>query len=319
MAENIKISVALAACNGARYIAEQLQSLLEQSLTPDEIIITDDSMDDLTYGAILPFLPCGKIRYLKNPTPLGVAKNFEKAISLARGEVIFLCDQDDFWLPEKIATLYHTLQTNPDIDGVFCNSTLVNSDLEPCGGTLWNLRQFSAAMQKQLNSACALKVFLKRVTCSSHNIAFKRRALEYLLPFPELAPFYPDTFIALSIAANSRWRAIAQELTLYRLHGSNESSPAGGGLTSARRARANHAALRNALLAEEIIARTPDKLPSATRSTLQKFAEFHHRRDTYSSNIAVRTLQVLNQMLKLNYYNFAGNLRTIIADIIIST
>lgn len=317
MAEKIKISIALATYHGSRYIAEQLQSLLQQTRVPDEIIICDDSSDDSTYEAVKPFLSDQRIGYHKNTSPLGVAGNFEKALSLTHGEIIFLCDQDDVWLPEKVDTLYQTLQNDPEADAVFCNSTLVNETLQPLGKTLWDLRNFTGNMQKQLNSGHALEVFLKRVTCSSHNIAFKRRCLEYILPFPELKPFFPDTFIALSIAANGKWHAVDQALTLYRIHSSNESSPSGSGLSAARRSRADRAALRSALIAGEIIRRRGDKLPCNIVCQLKKYAIFQKQRDSYSCNLLLRTLQVLREACKLNYCRYSSNFRTFFADILL--
>jgi len=317
MAETIKISIALAAYNGSRFIAEQLRSLLQQTRVPDEIIITDDSDDDQTFAAVKPFLSDPRIVYYKNETALNVSGNFAKAISLTRGEVIFLCDQDDVWLPGKVEKLYTILQENPDIDGVFCNSELVNAELSGLGITLYDRRKFSNAMQKQLNSGEALKVFLKRVTCSSHNIAFKRRALGYIMPLPELAPFYPDTFIGLSIAADSSWRAVPECLTLYRIHSNNESAPKSGNLTAAARARANRAAWRSAQLAEIIIARANGKLPAGKLRMLQKFAAFQKKRDAYSKNLFLRTVQVFFQAVKWNYCRFANGFRTMIADILI--
>ena len=145
------------------------------------------------------------------------------------------------------------LQSDPALDGVFCNSALVNEKLEPLNRTLWDLRRFTPNMQKDFSDGNALKVFLKRVTLSSHNIAFKRRMLEKLLPFPELSPFYPDTFIALLIAAAGKWQAMPETLTLYRIHSSNESAPVQGALSSARKARKLRAAYRNAELANIII------------------------------------------------------------------
>ena len=79
MPEKTVISIAIAAYNGGKYIAQQLESLLDQTLLPDEIIICDDSEDDLTFQSVEKFLPDSRIKYFRNPIPLGVAKNFEKA------------------------------------------------------------------------------------------------------------------------------------------------------------------------------------------------------------------------------------------------
>ena len=87
MSKSINISVALAAYNGAEYIAEQIKSLLVQTLPPDEIVVSDDSNDENTFNA-LPQDP--RIHYLKKSRRSGVTGNFENAISHCRGEYIFL-------------------------------------------------------------------------------------------------------------------------------------------------------------------------------------------------------------------------------------
>ena len=310
------ISIALAAYNGKKYIAQQLESLLKQTRLPDEIVICDDSTDDLTYQALEPFLSSGIIKYIKNPQPLGVVKNFEKAINHCTGEYIFLCDQDDVWLPEKVEILANTLSENPTVDGVFCNSFLVDENLVKLNKTLWDIRKFTNPMQKTLAAGAALKVFCRRVTCSSHNTAFKRRALEYIMPFPELEPFYPDTWIAFSIALNGSWAAINQCLTLYRVHNNNQSNPVGNTVKAARRARKSATAQRNFLLAGEILDRS--HVAGATeRKMLENFALHHRKRSAYSCNIFIRSWQVVCELLSWRYSKYSNGWRTAAADIVL--
>ena len=315
MQADAKISIAIAAYNGGKYIAEQLASLLAQTRLPDEIIICDDSADELTFQAVQKFLPCNIIRYIKNPEPLGVSRNFEKALSLTSSEYIFLCDQDDVWLPGKIESLAAVLDKNKDIDGVFCNSILVDEKLEPLDKTLWELRNFTPAMQKMLAGGNALEVFCRRVVCSGHNIAVRRRALEYIMPFPELAPFYPDTWIALAVALNSNMQMCNELLTLYRIHDSNRSNPAGNLWQSARRSRNNSAAARNSMLAEELLQRSKAADP-ARRKMVENFALHHRNRSLYSKNIFVRTGQMFIELCTFRYSKYSNGWRTFAADMI---
>ena len=312
---NKTVSIALAAYNGPEYIASQLQSLLDQSRLPDEIIICDDSADAKTFEALQPFLSLPQIKYQQNSPALGIAKNFEKAISLCCGDYIFLCDQDDVWLPEKVELMAKMLDADPELDGVFCNSDLVDSQLNALNKNLWQLRRFTPAMQKTLARGDALKVFLQRITLSGHNIAFKRRALEYILPFPELKPFYPDSWIALAIAANGKWQALNRSLTFYRVHDCNRSNPSGNALQAAGKARKSAAAKRNYLLAQELLQRSgaidTDKL-----KLIQTFSWHHFKRSQYSSKFLLRIVQTLCEACTLRYSKYSNGLRTIIADIL---
>lgn len=315
MPEKPVISIAIAAYNGGKYIAQQLESLLDQTLLPDEIIICDDSEDDLTFQSVEKFLPDSRIKYFRNPIPLGVAKNFEKAITLSHGEYIFMCDQDDFWLPEKLEVMTAMLAENEELDCVFCNSVLTDANLEKRNETLWDLRKFTPAMQKKLACSGALEIFCRRVVCSGHNMAFKRRILEYILPFPELEPFYPDTWIALSVAFNGNIQALDRCLTLYRVHENNASTPAGDNIRAARKARRSSAAERNYMLACEILKRSGNT-NARKREILENFASHHHKRSLYSANILYRAMQAFRQLLTLQYSKYSNGMRSFIADVI---
>ncbi|MBE6366769.1 MAG: glycosyltransferase [Lentisphaerae bacterium] len=310
------VSVALAAYNGAEYIAGQLQSLLKQTQVPDEIVISDDSPDDRTWAAVKPFLTHPQVVYLRNNNPPGIAGNFANALQHCRGEYIFLCDQDDVWLSGKVERLAGELASSPELDGVFCNSLLVNSNLQPLKTTLFEVRKFTSQAQKQLLNAGALELFLKRVPLSGHNTAFKRRWLEKLLPFPELAPFYPDTWIALTIAAAGKWKALNEIHTHYRVHQNNQSSPRSAQWTAAGKARKNQAPLRNALLAEEILQRNPENIAPPAQAQLQQFIEHHSIRSKYAPMRLIRSWQIFREYCSGRYDLYSNGIKSAIADCI---
>ena len=101
----MKISVVIAAYRGEKFIGAQLQSIAGQSVPVDEIIICDDSPDGLTRLEIEKFTGILPIRYVANEKTLGVTGNFNRALHLVTGDVVFLCDQDDVWYPEKTAKM----------------------------------------------------------------------------------------------------------------------------------------------------------------------------------------------------------------------
>lgn len=106
------ISIVMTTYNGAKYISDQLTSLINQTLAFDELIIVDDGSSDGTYRIIEEFKnqhPSMKIITKKNDNNLGYKANFKKALSLANGEYIFLCDQDDIWHPTKIAEMIEVM------------------------------------------------------------------------------------------------------------------------------------------------------------------------------------------------------------------
>ena len=99
------ISIAMTTYNGAQFVQAQLRSILEQTRQPDEIIICDDGSRDDTVNIIRHVMETSgtdRIRLVENEENLGYIRNFYKAISLTKGDYIFLADQDDIWHREKL-------------------------------------------------------------------------------------------------------------------------------------------------------------------------------------------------------------------------
>lgn len=120
----MKISVAMTSYNGELYIEQQMESLLWQSLQPDEVIICDDASTDATNDLIDGFIKKHGIQNWKhyiNPVNLGWRKNFMKTIDMTEGDVIFTCDQDDIWYPDKIECMSKTISCNGDINLLVSN------------------------------------------------------------------------------------------------------------------------------------------------------------------------------------------------------
>ncbi|MDQ3374150.1 MAG: glycosyltransferase [Acidobacteriota bacterium] len=125
------LSVALCTYNGEKYIVEQLDSIAMQSVTVDEVVICDDVSTDNTVKLVqdYTFTAPYNVRLFINETNLGSTRNFEKALSLCNGDIIFLCDQDDVWMPHKVETIKNYLDNNPAKNVVFTNAFIVNAIL----------------------------------------------------------------------------------------------------------------------------------------------------------------------------------------------
>lgn len=103
MTERKNISVAMATYNGEKFIEFQIRSILQNCIDGDEIVISDDGSTDRTIEIIKSFGD-DRIKVLDGPKK-GIVKNFENAIANTKNEYIFLSDQDDIWMPEKINTI----------------------------------------------------------------------------------------------------------------------------------------------------------------------------------------------------------------------
>ena len=110
-------SVAMCTYNGEKYIKEQLESIIHQTLPPDEIIICDDGSNDHTISAIKETMRVwrGSWMLVQNEKNLGYKKNFQKAISLCQGDIIYLSDQDDVWDLHKMELMNQIFVECPEV------------------------------------------------------------------------------------------------------------------------------------------------------------------------------------------------------------
>lgn len=127
MQQRPAISVCMAAYNGERYIAAQLQSILSQLDTHDEVIVVDDASKDETRNVVRS-LDDRRIRLIEHASNLGVLRTFEDAIRAASGRIIFLSDQDDLWAPRKVAAILDGFRSNPDVSLIASDVALIDAD-----------------------------------------------------------------------------------------------------------------------------------------------------------------------------------------------
>ncbi|WP_044172030.1 glycosyltransferase family 2 protein [Flectobacillus major] len=202
----MKISVCIATFNGERYIKEQLNSILVQLGENDEIIISDDSSTDGTVDIIKSFAD-SRIKIFENQHFHNVIFNIEHSLKQATGKYIFLADQDDVWLPQKVS---ETLEYLTLYD-------LVISDLQVVDGDLVPMNEQSTKIPN-LNP---LKVIIKNpyIGCC---MAFNRNVLNNTLPFPKYIPMH-DMWIGVIASLYFKPYFLNKKLIYYRRHGSNLS------------------------------------------------------------------------------------------------
>ena len=206
----MKVSVALATYNGAEYLQDQLDSYVRQDRQPDELIACDDASTDGTLAILKAFARTAPfaVNVQGSPANLGFIKNFDTAMSLCTGDVIFLSDQDDVWFPEKIATACAALEENPDALLLVHDAELVDEDLNALGLTTfgqvrargWSDREFT-------QGSC---------------FAMRRELLEWVLPLPDAYPFH-DVWVADLARDLGAVFVSERRLQLFRRHEANAS------------------------------------------------------------------------------------------------
>lgn len=227
------ISVALCTYNGAAWIKDQLQSLVRQTLVPDEIIVCDDGSTDNTLDLVENFSAQypGIFKVSRNQSKLGPRKNFEQAISFCRGAFIFLCDQDDVWLPSKIEKSIYALNEHPSAKGVFCNGMLMDEKGVSLQETMWDALYWEEPLRKITNPENLLRYLLTNgniVTGTA--LCIRRSACEDILPFQTVNGTWHDHWIALVLAACRSLIWLPEPLLLYRIHAQQQVGFSGRGL-----------------------------------------------------------------------------------------
>ena len=132
------ISIAMATYNGEKFIREQLDSILAQTITDWELIVCDDVSTDSTIAILEEYAKKdGRIQIHKNKVNLGFKRNFEKAISLCSGDYIALCDQDDIWYSNHLEVLYNQIGNHSlsignsdivDVNNQYLNKRMSDTD-----------------------------------------------------------------------------------------------------------------------------------------------------------------------------------------------
>lgn len=201
----------MATFNGARFIAEQLESFTKQTVPPDELVVTDDGSVDHTLEIITDFSRTAsfRVRLERNPHRLGYSANFERAIASCSGDIIFISDQDDAWYPEKIRTV---------VDRIACEAvpvvTVNDQRIVDAGGIDQHMTMFG-----NFRRAGCPDTDLIAGSCT----AFPRTLLSILLPFPPGMPY--DSWIGMVADSLGIKRLIEEPLQLYRRHDSNATEP----------------------------------------------------------------------------------------------
>lgn len=201
------ISVCVATFNGARFVSSQLQSILPQLADGDELIVSDDGSTDAT-REIVRCMGDSRIVLIDGPR-VGLIRNFEHALGQARGDAIFLCDQDDVWLPQKVQ---HMTQALEEVDLVVSDCRVVDDALNELHPSFFRLNGSRAGLLRNLSKNSYLGCCM----------AIRRQVLTAALPFPQNIAMH-DWWIGLVVECTGRVRFLNEPLSLYRRHGGNAS------------------------------------------------------------------------------------------------
>ena len=217
------ISVVLCTYNGEEFIEEQLRSILQQTLKPREIIVSDDGSTDSTLALVKGIAKTSRkeIRWdiRTRNIPLGAAENFGTALPLATGDVIALSDQDDVWVPDKLEVLSRQLFTNPSLLLVHSDARLIDAKGAP-GASLMSTLRLTPGERKNLARGFAIKALLRRNLVTGATVVLRKKLLEDALPLPP--GWVHDEWLGLIAALRGGLAFNPRALVDYRQHGNNQ-------------------------------------------------------------------------------------------------
>lgn len=214
-------SIALCTYNGQDYLREQWRSLIDQQQQPDEVIICDDQSTDGTVALLrqltadAPF----PVHILENKQRLGSNKNFEQALRHGTGDLIFICDQDDYWFADKISTMTRYMVDHPAAQLAFCDAWVTDEQLRGRQSRFWELVRFDDRAQQRWRAGESMEIMLDGNRVMGCATVIRRSFLPTLLPIPDAVPGYIyDGWLGLVSAACEAIHFIDQPLQLYRTH-----------------------------------------------------------------------------------------------------
>jgi glycosyltransferase involved in cell wall biosynthesis len=318
------ISVAMCTYNGEKFLKEQLESIAGQTRLPAELVVCDDRSSDRTLEILREFAGTAPfpVRVHVNEVNLGagtrgITRNFERVAGLCTGELIFTCDQDDVWLPEKTAVMCGILESDPELGGVFTDARLITQDGQPKGTLLSKATGLSAKDRKRLGRGEALPVLLAMNKIYGSSMMFEARLRERILPVPP--HWWFDAWVGSMVSAHARLAYTAEPLFLYRIH-ANQSHSAAVATTAERVKQWKQTAKEYWEFSEPLLQELYERLPQdggargeRDRRYVRGRMELLRYRAGLSGNRVRRAGQVLSQARA--YHRFFNGWKSMVKDI----
>ena len=220
----MNLSVALCTYNGESFIEDQLNSILHQMLPVNEIVVCDDGSSDNTVSLVQSIsVQHPRVKWIikKNQTRLGVTKNFEEALSLCCGDIVFLSDQDDIWDFEKTKIVIDYFNHHPAKHLVFSDAALVDEN----GSAITDKTLFDVCGFRELvdawNTGLQFEIenVIQRVLGAT--IAVRKSFLHSCLPFYPEVNNYHDGQLAMQSVIDKCNGYVDRCLIKYRIHSNN--------------------------------------------------------------------------------------------------
>lgn len=215
----------LCSYNGERYLQQQLDSLLAQSRLPEKIVAMDDESTDRSWEILRTFAEQARGRGItveaqRNPNNLGYVRNFEMALQRAGTDVIFVCDQDDVWYPDKLAVIHERFTADPDLLMLHSDARLVDAHLGDLGCSLFDALELGPDELQRVHDGYGFDVLLRRCIVTGATMAFRSDLLACAVPFGD--GWIHDEWLAIMASAIGKIDVVERPMIDYRQHDANQ-------------------------------------------------------------------------------------------------
>lgn len=214
-----KVDILLATYNGEKYLKEQIESLLDQTYTNIQIIISDDCSTDGTRDILKSYENNEKIKVYYQENNLGYVKNFEFLLKKVESDLYMLCDQDDFWKKEKVEKTVDKLQKE-NLDLVFGDLEVVDENLNLLYLSYNKYMHLAHKIDKYHKDYKLQYLYNCMTGCTMMS---KKNFLDKILPLPTNSKYMiHDYWIGLIVSLNGKVGYLDKPYILYRQHGKNQ-------------------------------------------------------------------------------------------------
>jgi glycosyltransferase involved in cell wall biosynthesis len=327
----MKISVVMCTFNGGRFLNEQLKSITMQTRMPDELILCDDGSTDETLQILKSYVNGIQFHVVIrcNPKRLGAAKNFEQGITLTRGDMIVLSDQDDVWRCDKLQIMEQVLSGNPDAGYAFSDAILIDGDGKIVHHTLWQRVPFDSKKRTLFSGSPMdqVRTLFHGNVVTGATLAFRASLKANILPVPEL--WIHDEWIAFASSLNgSRGIPIPEPLIYYRLHPAQAIGVRAPGahillrrawqsFTGSPQAYEIDAALRKWRSSYALLQSVPSHASTLLPLLEAKLAHLSLRARLYRKPRPTRLAAILAELTRGGYHYYAGGWKSVVKDLLV--
>lgn len=326
--QKLTVSVVMCTHNGMEFIEEQLESILNQTQVPDELIVSDDNSTDGTlvfvtdyvnkYISTHPELSSLKFRTISNVPALGVTKNFEGAISVASGDLIALSDQDDVWYRSKLEIMTVAFEGDSSLSLLHTNACLVDEHNTSLGMSLFEALRVSTKDIQYIQNGRGLEVLARRNLVTGATAMFRSTLVGKITQIPR--GWLHDEFIGLIAAGIGKIDVLNEELIRYRQHGNNQVGARKPGLKQLAGRVLYPGRARNRFLLQRAqeLANNPYIVSLPDENRLSKIVDINlgheQARSSFSCNRFIRFRQVVLEIRSGRYQKVGLGVPDIVRD-----